>query len=117
MKLDFLPFDLRLKHKWAVSSGLQSGEDQSRTAVVLVRLTDGPAIGWGEAPATARYQETVASITAFLGRVQAEKLSFANLPAGMDYLEKLAPGNYSAKCAVNVALADGAARLAGQPAL
>jgi L-alanine-DL-glutamate epimerase-like enolase superfamily enzyme len=83
--------------------------------VVLVRLTDGPAIGWGEAPATARYQESVASITAFLGRVEADKLSFASLPAGIGYLEKLAPGNYSAKCAVNVALADGAARVAGQP--
>ena len=115
MKLDFMPFDLRLKHKWAVSSGLQSGADQSRAAVVLLRLTDGPAIGWGEAPATSRYHETVASITAFLARVQPEKLSFANLPAGADYLEKLAPGNVSAKCAVNVALADGAARLAGQP--
>ena len=115
MKLDFLPFDLRFKHKWAVASGLQSGADQSRTAVVLLRLSDGPVIGYGEAPATARYQETAASIMAFLGRVQAEKLSFADLPAGMDYLEKLAPGNSSAKCAVNVALADGAARLAGQP--
>jgi L-alanine-DL-glutamate epimerase-like enolase superfamily enzyme len=115
MKLDFLPFDLRLKHKWAISSGPQSGHDQSRTAVVLVRLTDGPVLGWGEAPATARYEETVASITAFLARVQANKLSFASLAASMDYLEKLVPGNYSAKCAVNLALADGAARLAGQP--
>lgn len=115
MKLDFLTFELRLKHKWAVSSGLQSGADQRRTAVVLVRLTDGPALGWGEAPATSRYQETVASITAFLERVQADKLSFAHLPSGMDYLEKLAPGNAAAKGAVNTALADGAARLAGHP--
>jgi len=56
MRLDFLPFDLRLKHRWAISSGPQSGHDQSRTAVVLVRLSDGPAVGWGEAPASARYQ-------------------------------------------------------------
>jgi L-alanine-DL-glutamate epimerase-like enolase superfamily enzyme len=32
----------------------------------------------------------------------------------MDYLENLAPGNYSAKCAINVALVDGAARMAGK---
>ena len=114
MKLDFLPFDLRLKHKWAVASGPQSGADQSRAAVVLVRLSDGPALGWGEAPATSRYQETTATISDILVRVEADRLSFANLPAGMEYLEKLAPGNFSAKCAVNVALADGAARLAGQ---
>jgi L-alanine-DL-glutamate epimerase-like enolase superfamily enzyme len=115
MKLDILPFELRLKHKWAVSSGLKSGDDQYRAAVVLIRLTDGPVFGWGEAPATSRYQETVASITAFLARVEADKLSFANLPAGIACLDKLAPGNCSAKCAVNMALADGAARLAGQP--
>jgi L-alanine-DL-glutamate epimerase-like enolase superfamily enzyme len=115
MKLDFLAFDLRLKHKWAVSSGAQSGGDQSRTATVLVRLSDGPAIGWGEAPATARYQETTDSISDFLKRVEAQRLSFGNLADGIAYLEKLTPGNYSAKCAVNVALADGAARLAGQP--
>ena len=114
MKLDFLPFELRLRHRWAVSSGLQSGRDQGRTTVVLVRLSDGPVVGWGEAPATARYQETVATITNFLGRVEAGRLSFAKLPDSMEYLEKLTPGNYSAKCAVNVALVDGAARLAGQ---
>jgi L-alanine-DL-glutamate epimerase-like enolase superfamily enzyme len=33
----------------------------------------------------------------------------------MTYLEKLGPKNYSAKCALNVALADGAARKAGRP--
>jgi L-alanine-DL-glutamate epimerase-like enolase superfamily enzyme len=114
MKLDFLPFELRLKHRWSVSSGLQSGRDQGRTTVVLARLTDGPVVGWGEAPATTRYQETVATITDFLGRIEAGRLSFANLPESMEYLEKLAPGHYSAKCAVNIALADGAARLAGQ---
>jgi L-alanine-DL-glutamate epimerase-like enolase superfamily enzyme len=114
MEMEFLPFELRLKHRWAVSRGPQSGRDQGRTTVVLVRLTDGPVIGRGEAPATTRYQETPATITDFLGRVQAGRLSFASLPDSMEYLEKLAPGNCSAKCAVNIALADGAARLAGQ---
>jgi len=114
MKMDFMQFELRLRHKWAISSGAQSGDDKSRAPVVLVRLTDGSILGWGEAPATSRYQETAASITDFLGRVEADKLSFTDLTASMDYLEKLAPGNYSAKCAVNVALADGAARQAGQ---
>ena len=114
MKMDFLPFELRLKHKWTISSGAQSGDDKSRASVVLVRITDGAVLGWGEAPATSRYQESVESITDFLKQVQPERLSFTDLAASMDYLEKLRPGNHSAKCAVNVALADGAARLAGQ---
>ena len=33
----------------------------------------------------------------------------------MDYLEKLAPGNYCRQMRRQLALADGAARLAGQP--
>jgi L-Ala-D/L-Glu epimerase len=33
----------------------------------------------------------------------------------MDYLNTIAPGNMAAKCAVNIALADGAARKAGKP--
>jgi len=105
---------LRLKHRWAVASGLKSGEDQSRAEVVLVRLSDGKTTGLGEAPATSRYQESVATIREFLGRVDPDRLSFADPAAGMDYLEKLAPGNQSAKCAVNMALLDGAARRAGQ---
>src|ERR1039458_1370529 len=100
MKLDFLPFELRLKHRWSVSSGLQSGRDQGRTTVMLARLSDGPVTGWGEAPGTTRYQETVAAITDCRGRIEAGRLSFANLPDSMEYLEKLTPGHYSAKCAV-----------------
>jgi L-alanine-DL-glutamate epimerase-like enolase superfamily enzyme len=42
------------------------------------------------------------------------RISFDDVPGSMDYLEKLAPGNYSSKCAINVALLDGAARIAGK---
>jgi len=115
MKLDFRPLVLRLKHRWTVASGPQSGEDQTQAPVVLVRLSDGQTTGLGEAPATSRYQESVASIQDFLARVDPLKLAFADPAAGMDYLEKLAPRNFSAKCAVNMALLDGAARQAGQP--
>jgi L-alanine-DL-glutamate epimerase-like enolase superfamily enzyme len=114
VKLEFLSFDLRLRHKWAVSSGLKAGDDQTRAPVVLARLSEGEVTGLGEAPVTSRYRESVASITEYLGRVEAKKLSFTDPSAGMAYLENLAPGNHSAKCAVNVALLDGAARLAGQ---
>jgi L-alanine-DL-glutamate epimerase-like enolase superfamily enzyme len=114
MKLDFQPMLLRLKHNWAVSTGAKSGGDQSQASVVLVRLSDGVTTGLGEAPVTCRYRESVATIVDFLARVDSRRLSFAHPAAGMDYLEQLAPGNYSAKSAVNMALLDGAARRAGR---
>lgn len=114
LKLEFRTVVLRLKHKWAVASGLNSGDDQTRAPVMLVRLHDGEITGLGEAPATSRYQETMETIGEFLARIEPEKLSFADPIAGMNYLEQLAPKNFSAKSAANTALLDGAARQAGQ---
>ena len=48
------------------------------------------------------------------GWIQA-KLRFDRVEAGMKYVEDLAPGQFAAKAAVNVALLDGAARKAGKP--
>jgi L-Ala-D/L-Glu epimerase len=111
MKLVFLPFNLKLSHPWAISRG--GGADVAPT--VLVRLSDKSVAGLGEAPTSARYAQNAAGIQDFLRLVDADKLSFDDIPGSMAYLEKLAPNNYSAKCAVNVALVDGAARQAGLP--
>ena len=82
---------------------------------MLARLTDKDVVGLGEAPCSLRYSETVASMQDFLRRVDPAKLSFDDIPGSMAYLEKLAPKNYSPKCAINVALLDGAARKADKP--
>jgi L-Ala-D/L-Glu epimerase len=115
MKLEFKPFDLRLSHTWTIASGAKSGGGSDVAQVVLVRLTDKDATGLGECPCSTRYSESVASMQDFLRRVDAVKLSFDDIPGSVAYLEKLAPMNYSPKCAVNVALLDGAARKAGKP--
>ncbi len=52
-------------------------------------------------------------MAAFLGRVDARRLSFTDIAASMAYLDSVAPGNYPSKCAINIALVDGAARAAG----
>ncbi|MEI2725260.1 MAG: enolase C-terminal domain-like protein [Verrucomicrobiota bacterium] len=44
-----------------------------------------------------------------------DRLSFADVPGSMDYLNTLSPGDLAAKCALNLALVDGAARQARQP--
>ena len=110
MKLDFFPCNLKLRHTWTISGG--AGLDAVPT--VLARLRDASTVGVGEAPVSFRYSQTADSIQDFLRRVDPRKLSFDDISGSMDYLEKIAPGNHSAKCAVNVALCDGAARGAGQ---
>ncbi len=114
MKLEYLPCNLKLSHTWTIASGAKSGGGSDAVVTVLARLSDASAAGLGEAPISTRYAETPASIQDFLRRVDAGKLSFDDIAGSMLYLEKLAPKNYSAKCALNVALADGAARKAGK---
>jgi L-alanine-DL-glutamate epimerase-like enolase superfamily enzyme len=115
VKLDFRPFDLHLSHTWTIATSVKTGGGADVEQVVLARLTDKDVVGLGEAPCSPRYSETVASMQSFLRRVDPAKLSFDDIPGSMARLEKLAPMNYSPKCAINVALLDGAARKAGQP--
>jgi len=114
MKLEYLPFNLMLNHTWAISGSAARGGGSKQAAVVLVRLTDESTLGLGEAPVSRRYSQSVNSIQDFMRLVDSNKLSFGDIPGSMAYLEKLAPNNSSAKCALNVALVDGAARLTGQ---
>jgi L-alanine-DL-glutamate epimerase-like enolase superfamily enzyme len=114
MKLEYLPYDLMLNHTWTISRSATSGGGGKVAPVVLVRLKDKSTAGLGEAPSSRRYSQSADSIQDFLRMVDANKLSFSDVPGSMAYLDKLAPNHSSAKCALNVALLDGAARQAGQ---
>ena len=112
VKLKFRPCELRLAHRWAIAARQASDLHQ----VVLVELSDGEGVtGLGEAAPSALYGESAATASAFFQQVDAGKLSFADVAAGMGYLETIAPGQEAAKCALNIALLDGAAKRAGQP--
>lgn len=118
MKISFRRFELKLAHTWTIARSLQTaaGIGANVARVVLVELTDADGVaGLGEAAPSARYQENVESVLAFLEHVNAEKLSFTDVPGSMNYLESIAPKQFAAKGAVNIALLDGAARKAGQP--
>ena len=107
-------YDLRLAHRWSIAS--LKGEGSQVQSVVFVELTDADGVtGLGEASPARTYGETSAGMQAFCDRVTAARLSFADVPGSMAYLEILAPGNMAAKCAFNLALLDGAARRAGRP--
>lgn len=107
MKLNHWLKDLTLTYTWTIARG-----SSNVSKVNLVKLTDAAGIvGLGEASPITRYGETVATVTAFLNKVDASKLSFEDVSGSMKYLDTVAPENMSAKCAINIALVDGAARL------
>lgn len=113
-------FDLALRHAWAIAPDLtrdRSGGSgaKSLSPVVYVELTDGEGRrGLGEAAPSTQYRETPETVAAFLQRVDPRRLSFGDIAGSMAYLDTVASGAYPAKCAVNLALLDGAARSAGR---
>ena len=118
VKINFRRFDLQLAHRWAIARSFRPGGSGGTDVykVVFAELTDeNGATGLGEAAPSSRYEENVDSTLAFLEQVDPRRLSFSDLTGSMNYLDSLAPKNFAAKCAVNIALLDGAARLAGKP--
>jgi L-alanine-DL-glutamate epimerase-like enolase superfamily enzyme len=82
---------------------------------VFVELQDDSGLkGLGEAAPSNRYRENPDSVLAFLERVDARKLSFDDVAGSMKYLDTLSRGDFAPKCALNIALMDGAARKAGK---
>lgn len=115
MHLSFRRYELQLRHAWAVASNAARG-GKTVYPVVFVELQDAAGRrGCGEAAPSSRYQESAETVMAFLARVDASRLSFDDLAGSMAYLESIAPGNYPAKTALNLALLDGMAQAAGQP--
>jgi len=105
-------FELKLTHPWRIARG----DDTTGFPVVFSELTDDAGRGGiGESAPIGRYGESVDTVEAFLRRVESAKLSFDDIHSSMRYLDSLAPGQHAAKCAVNIALVDGAARAARQP--
>lgn len=108
MKLNFRRFDLKLAYTWTIARG-----SADVSPVCLLELTDADGVtGLGEAAPIARYHESVDTVQEFCRRVDARRLSFDDVPGSMAYLESVAPGNFAAKCAFNVALLDGAGKRA-----
>lgn len=113
MKLTFQRFDLRLAHTWTIAR--TTGTDVFRTVVVELTGADG-TVGRGEAAPTTRYKESVETVENFLKQVDPRGLSFSDVEGSMAYLETVSRHDASAKCALNLALVDGAAKRARQPA-
>lgn len=109
-------FDLRLRDPWAISGTSVAGSGKRIHPVVFVRLEDSRGrSGIGEASPSSQYQEDVHSVSRFLSRVDASRLSFDHLAESAAYLDSIRPLSPPARCALDLALLDGAARAAGVP--
>jgi len=118
VEANFRAVDLHLAHRWAIARGLAAdGLGGAETCpVVVLELNDADGRrGLGEASPSRRYGENIGTVLDFLKRIEPQRLSPRDVAGSMAYLESVAPGNHAAKCAVNLALLDLAARQAGQP--
>ena len=117
MQMRFWQFDLKLAHRWTISSGLGPGGSGGTEVypVMLVELRDQNGIvGLGESAPSSRYRENVETTARFLQRVDRDRISFEDIAGSMAYVESLSPGDFAPKGALDMALLDGAARRAGQ---
>ena len=112
MKLTWKQLDLQLAHVWTIAR--TTGTSVSKVVVVELTGADG-TVGLGEAAPSARYKESVKSVEAFLKKVDPRGLSFADVEGSMEYLDTVSRHDMSAKCALNLALLDGAAKKARKP--
>jgi L-alanine-DL-glutamate epimerase-like enolase superfamily enzyme len=118
MELDFQRYGLRLARRWTIASraGPGGGGGTEEFPVVLLRLRDRDGIeGFGESAPSDRYGESTETVEAFLRRVDSSRLSFSHHEASWKYIETLSSGDHAARCALDIALLDGAARRVNQP--
>lgn len=115
MQLRSRRFDLQLRHHWAISTDLGRGGGKSVYPVVFAELSDRHGrSGIGEASPSSQYDESHETVAAFLARVDPSRLDFDDIAGSMAYLETISPVSQPAKCALNIALLDGAATAAGK---
>lgn len=111
MKLNAYRCELRLANPWKIASSQGSGTHNT----VIVALTDHDGItSIGEAAPSSLYGESAAGVLDFLTHLDTSGLSFGDVPGSMAFLETRPNIPVAAKCALNLALIDGAAKRAGK---
>lgn len=111
MTLKFFPYELKLQHVFTVAT-----YTRTTTPDVQVEIEYEGVTGYGEASMPPYLGQTVASVTAFLQKVD---LSQFKSPFLMDdilsYVDSLSPADSAAKAAIDIALHDLVGKLMGQP--
>lgn len=111
MRLEFVPYNLQLRHVFTLANS-----SRSQTPVMLTAVHYDGFTGYGEASMPPYLGETQKSCGDFLKQVRLEQFSSPFLMEDiLNYVDGIAPGNYAAKAAVDIALHDLVGKLMGQP--
>jgi L-Ala-D/L-Glu epimerase len=112
VKLIARPCELLLANPWKIASSKGSGTHRT----IIAELTDRDGIhALGEAAPSSLYGESIENVLPVLTALDATRLSFTDVPGSMAFLETIPKIPFAVKCALNLALLDGAAKRAGQP--
>lgn len=112
MKLNLRPLNLQLINPWKIASSTSS----TTHTVVIFELTDRDGLkAIGEAAPASTYQETAQGVIQFCHALDTKHLSFADIPGSMAWVNSLPDIPAAARCGLNLALLDGAAKRAGVP--
>ena len=112
MKLNAQRHELHLANPWKIASS--QGSETHQTVIVELTEDDG-LTALGEAAPSRLYGESAAGMLDFLQSLDPGSLSFSDVPGSMARLQRLPGVPMAARCALNLALLDGAAKRAGQP--
>lgn len=112
VKLTACPLELKLANPWKIAGTKGSGSHRT----VIVELVDADGIhALGEAAPSVLYGESAEGVLKCLAELDPASLTFADVRGSMDYLASRPNLPVAAKCVLNLALLDGAAKRAGQP--
>jgi L-alanine-DL-glutamate epimerase-like enolase superfamily enzyme len=111
LKIKYKPYELQLKHVFTLASG-----SRTTTPVVLTEMEYDGVKGYGEASMPPYLGESHEGVLRFLSRVRIDQFNDPLLIEDiLDYVDKIAPGNYAAKASVDIALHDLVGKLLGKP--
>lgn len=102
MKLFWKRYDLQLKHTFRIARNARDF-----VPVVILSLEHDGIIAYGEASPNVRYGEDVETLNKFFEQIDLSKFdSPFSIDEILQYVDSIAVGNNSAKCAVDIALHD-----------
>ncbi len=111
VKLNARSCELRLASPWKIAGTHGSGVHRT----VIAELTDADGLSAvGEAAPSSLYGESVEGVLKHFAELDAASLSFRDVSGSMAYLDSIPEIPVAAKCALNVALLDGAAKSSGR---
>src|SRR5579872_3578423 len=112
MDLYYKPFLLEFKHPFGISSNTRK-----ETPTVFIKLEAGEYCGYGEACLPAYLGETTKDTISFFEKAKPvlKKTSAPyNVPSILAHMDLLSDGNNAGKAAIDIALHDLAAKMAGK---